>query len=243
MLSAPRAALAFLTRLPVGRLEAADFVRAPGWFAAAGLFIGLAQGGVFWLAAMVWPPMLAALVTVAAGLLLTGALHEDGLADTFDGLGSSRPRERALEILRDSRIGAFGALALGVALAGRVMALAALGPLAPAALVAGQALSRAAMTLALRAGPYLRASGAGTGLTGPLGTGVWALIAASVLAVTLGLWALGAALWLGMLALVAAVLILRRWAMARLGGITGDILGACQVAGDLAFLLGVLAWL
>ena len=90
-----RAALTFLTRLPVGRLEAGDFARAPGWFAAAGLVIGAAGAGVWWLAAAIWPPVLAALAAVAAMLLITGALHEDGLADAFDGLGSGRPAERA----------------------------------------------------------------------------------------------------------------------------------------------------
>jgi len=238
-----RAALVFLTRLPAGRLETADFARAPGWFAAVGLGLGGLSAGIWFLAAWAWTPVLAALAAVALGLLLTGALHEDGLADTFDGLGSGRPADRALEIMRDSRIGSYGALALGVVLAGRVAALVALGTLAPVALIAGQGLSRAGMTLMLRAGPYVRQSGAGSGMTGPLGAGAWPLALAVAFAAALTLWAAGWALIAGLAGLALAQLALRFWAVRRLGGITGDVLGAAQVLGDLGFLLGVLAWL
>lgn len=238
-----RAALVFLTRLPAGRLETADFARAPGWFAAIGLGLGGLAAGAWFLAAWAWTPVLAALASVALGLLLTGGLHEDGLADTFDGLGSGRPADRALEIMRDSRIGSFGALALGVVLAGRVAALVALGTLAPVALIAGQGLSRAGMTLMLRAGPYVRQSGAGSGMTGPLGAGVWPLALAVAFAAALTFWAAGWALVAGLAGLALAQLAVRLWAVRRLGGITGDVLGAAQVLGDLGFLLGVLAWL
>ena len=238
-----RAALAFLTRIPAGPLEAEDFARAPGWFALIGLLIGTLCAGVWVLAAWAWTPVLAALAAVTLGLFLTGGLHEDGLADTFDGLGSGRPTERALEIMRDSRIGSFGAIALGITLAARVAGLAALGGLAPVALIAGQGLSRAGMAVMLRKGPYLRPSGAGTGMTGPMGAERWALIAAMVLAGALTLWAAGWALIGGLIGLVVAQWAMRGWAMRRLHGITGDILGASQIAGDLGFLLGVLACL
>ncbi|WP_127104280.1 adenosylcobinamide-GDP ribazoletransferase [Pararhodobacter zhoushanensis] len=237
-----RAALAFLTRLPAGALESADFARAPGWFAAIGLLIGGLTAVIWWLAALVWPPVIAAIIAVAAGLLLTGALHEDGLADTFDGLGSGCPRERALEIMRDSRIGSYGTLALGLALAARVAALAALGPFAPVALIAGQSLSRAGMAMMLRAGPYVRAAGAGTGMTGPLGATRWPLFAALLAATVLTGATLGWALVPALGGLIAAQGLMRAWAVKRLGGLTGDVLGAAQVLGDLGFLLGVLAW-
>lgn len=237
-----RAALAFLSRLPAGRLEAADFARAPGWFAAVGLGLGALMALVWALAAALWSPLIAALVTVATGLMLTGALHEDGLADMADGLGAPRPAARALEIMRDSRIGTFGALALGFVLALRVAALVALGPLVPVALVVGQGLSRAAMALALRAGPYLRASGAGSGMTGAFGAGRWPLVAAVALALALGGWALDWRLAGGLAGLVLPAVAVRAFALRRLGGVTGDILGALQVLGDLGFLLGVLAW-
>ncbi|MCB1390597.1 MAG: adenosylcobinamide-GDP ribazoletransferase [Rhodobacteraceae bacterium] len=238
-----RAALAFLTRLPAGRLDSADFGDAPGWFAAIGLGLGASMAVVWWLADWAWGPGLAALAAVAAGLLLTGALHEDGLADTFDGLGSGRPAERALEIMRDSRIGSFGALALVLVLAARVAALSGLGGLAPVGLIAGQALSRAGVTLVLRRGPYLRPSGAGSGMTGPLGAaGIAALAGVSALAVLVTGWASGGGALSALAGLALAQAAVRGWAMRRLGGITGDILGAAQVLGDLGFLLGLLAW-
>jgi len=243
MMRGARAALAFLTRLPAGRLESGDFARAPGWFPVVGLGLGALCAGVWLLAAWAWTPLLAALSAVALGMFLTGALHEDGLADTFDGLGAFRPADRALEIMRDSRIGAFGALALGMVLAARVAALVALGPLAPVALIAGQGLSRAGMALMLRAGPYVRPSGAATGMTGPLGAGIWPLGLAVAFAGGLMVWATGWALPGGLAGLVLAQLAVRHWARRRLGGITGDILGAAQVLGDLGFLLGVLACL
>lgn len=243
MLRGARAALAFLTRLPAGPLDSADFARAPGWFAMIGLLIGTLCAGLWFLAAWAWTPVLAAIAAVTLGLFLTGGLHEDGLADTFDGLGSGRPTERALEIMRDSRIGSFGAIALGIALAARVAGLAALGGLAPVALIAGQGLSRAGMTLMLRRGPYLRPTGAGTGMTGSMGPERWALLAAVVLGGGLVLWAAGWALIGGLIGLAVAQLAMRGWALRRLGGITGDILGASQVAGDLGFLLGMLACL
>ncbi|MCC0076831.1 MAG: adenosylcobinamide-GDP ribazoletransferase [Rhodobacter sp.] len=235
--------MAFLTRLPAGRLEAADFARAPGWFTGVGLGVGAVQALVWCGAAALWPPVLAAVAAVAAGLMITGALHEDGLADAFDGLGSGRPAERALEIMRDSRIGSFGALALGLVMAARVVALVGLGPLAPVALVAGQGLSRAAMTGMLRAGPYLRAQGTGTGMTGALGPGLVPLGLAVAAASLLAAWAMGWALLGGLAGLILGAGAMRFWALRRLGGITGDILGAAQGLGDLGFLLGVLACL
>lgn len=237
---AARAALAFLTRLPAGPLDSADFARAPAWFGAIGLGIGALTAGAWFVASWLWGPLLGSLAAVSLGFFLTGALHEDGLADSFDGLGSGRPAERALEIMRDSRIGSFGALALGLVVAARVAALTALGPLAPLALIAGQGLSRSGMALMLRAGPYVRPSGAGTGMTGaqPLAP----LLGVALAAMALTLWAAGWGLLTALAGLALAQLAIRSWARRRLGGITGDILGAAQVLGDLGFLLGLLAW-
>ncbi|MCC5971793.1 MAG: adenosylcobinamide-GDP ribazoletransferase [Pararhodobacter sp.] len=240
-----RAAVIFLTRLPAGRAEAGDFARAPGWFAAVGLLIGAVQAGAFVLGAALWGGALGALAALAAGILLTGALHEDGLADTFDGLGGGASAERALEIMRDSRIGSFGALALGLVLGATVMALARLGPGgAPAALLAAAALSRAVMALMLRHGPYLRAQGAGAGLTGAQGlTGNLVTLLAVAAALALGWAGLGIAVLGGLAGLGAGAGLVWLWARRRLGGVTGDILGAGQQMGVLGFLLGALAWL
>lgn len=239
-----RAALVFLTRLPAGRLEAQDFAHAPAWFATIGLGIGALQALVFLGASTLWPPALAALLAVAVGLLITGGLHEDGLADLFDGLGSGHAKDRALEIMRDSRIGSFGALALGLALAARIMALAALGPLAPLALIAGQGASRALMAVLLRTGPYARAAGAGSGMTGPFGTaGILVLAAAVLVSMAVIAISAGGAVIGGLVGLVLGGGAVRVWAMRRLGGLTGDAFGAAQVLADIGFLLGVLACL
>ncbi len=113
-----RTATAFMTRLPVGAPEGGDLAAACWAFPVAGLLIGAIAGGLL---AAAWtfgaPPLVAALLALAAMAALTGALHEDGLADTADGLGGGSP-ERKLEIMRDSRVGAFGVLALVFAAVG-----------------------------------------------------------------------------------------------------------------------------
>ena len=110
-------AVQFLTRLPLPfevdyTPEAAR--ASPRWYPGAGVLIGLITGLVYWAAALLFPPLIAVLVSVAAGLVMTGGLHEDGFADACDGLGGVRPRERVLEIMRDSRIGTYGVLGLGL---------------------------------------------------------------------------------------------------------------------------------
>lgn len=242
---AARAALTFLTRVPGGALDAADFARAPGWFAAVGLLVGVVQAGVWLVAETLWPGMLAAVVAVAFAVLLTGGLHEDGLADTFDGLGSGRPSDRALEIMRDSRIGSFGAIALLLVMALRIGAYAGLGALAPIAMIAGQAVSRGVMTLTLRHGGYLRAQGSGSGMTEAQGaTGLMATAGAVAVALGLTIWAANASCTLaaifGALVLAGAVV---AWSRRRLGGVTGDILGAVQIVAEVGFALGLLACL
>lgn len=243
MLTGARAALAVLTRLNAGRLDTADFTRAPGWFALIGLALGLAQALALALAGALWGVWLGAIAALAVGLILTGALHEDGLADTADALGAPRPAERALEIMRDSRIGSYGALALVLVLGAQVAALAALGPAAPWALAMAAGLSRACAAEGLRRGPYLRATGAASGMTGRWGWGNWAAaLTGAALSVAIGMAALGLAALAGAaLGLLAAVIVFN-WGRARLGGITGDILGAVQQAGFTGTLLGVLAW-
>lgn len=238
-----RAALQVLTRLPSGQLRAVDFAAAPGWFAAVGALLGAAQALAFALALPLWGPWLAAFAALAVGVLLTGGLHEDGLADTADALGGGRDRAHALEILKDSRIGAFGALALIFMLGAQVSALAALGAAAPVALVVAAVWSRAAMAGVLRLGPYLRASGAASGMTGgwPV-TARAAVLAALGLALALGLRVLGLSALAGLIGLALLAGGTGFFARARLGGITGDVLGAVQQAGMLGFLLGALAW-
>ncbi|MDD7971790.1 adenosylcobinamide-GDP ribazoletransferase [Roseinatronobacter alkalisoli] len=243
-------ALQFLSRLPAGHAEtySADrWARIPRWFGIVGLVLGVLAAAILWLAAQVLPQGIAVLLTLGAMLLLTGALHEDGLADAADGMGGGRTAERALDIMRDSRIGSYGVLALIMALALQAACLA-LMPLdrAMGALVLAHVFSRSVMALALGQGRYLRVSGAGTGLDRPLG----------VFGLVLTLGAVLCALGLGLVlrvpapALLVAVFISGgvsafwlRVARRKLGGDTGDTLGAAQVIAATTCLVGVAAWL
>jgi adenosylcobinamide-GDP ribazoletransferase len=240
-------AIQFITRLPVpaGVHTPARMTASPRWYPAAGALVGGIAALAWWAAAAVFPPLLAALLAVAAGVLVTGALHEDGLADTCDGLGGATP-ERALAIMRDSRIGTYGVLGLGFVLGVKVLALGALPAAAvPLMLIAGHTASRASMVLVLATGRYARADGAAApvaggvapgGLAFALGCGVVALLA---LVLVLPSPAVAG----GLAGLVLAHALLRGWVGRRLGGYSGDTLGAVQQTGEVALYLGVLACL
>jgi len=229
----------FFTRAPVPDWvwgEDADFAPSMRWFALAGAAVGLLAGIVFALASAVGAPGLAAAaLALIASALLTGALHEDGWADVADGLGGGATRERALEIMRDSRVGAFGALALGLGALLKAGALAALSPLGGlAALICAHAAGRAAIVLAIASADYARAAGLGAGLDREAAGRALPLALATAALVSLGcgLWGLGAlaaALAMGMMVLA--------WARRRLGGWTGDVLGAVEQSGEMAALL------
>ena len=229
----------FLTRLPapgwVGH-EPDRLARASRYFPIVGLVIG-ALGGAVWLAAsLVLPGFLAAGLTLGALLIVTGALHEDGLADCCDGLGGGGARERALEIMRDSRIGVFGAAGLIIALGLRWGALASLTPWeGAAALLIALAAGRAAMTVMLARGAYARRDGAAREAAFGVSTGEAAIAAAIALAAGL---LLGGPM--GAIAAAAPLLIAFGWlayVTRRLGGYTGDTLGAMEQIGQIAALL------
>jgi adenosylcobinamide-GDP ribazoletransferase len=236
--------MAFLTRLPTPTLAGFEEIwlaDALLYFPPVGVIVGLIAAAAYRLASLVWPSPVAALAAVAAAATVTGGLHEDGWADLFDALAASRDRERMLAVMKDSRIGASGALALVLLVAGRVAVLAAL-PAAevPAALIAAHALSRwTTLPLAWRL-PYVRpAGGLGKPLAGRVtgrrvaaGTALAALIAA----ITLG-WSALPALTAAAVVAFASGLFFR----ARLGGVTGDCLGAAIQLAELAILLALAA--
>ncbi|MGN4075305.1 adenosylcobinamide-GDP ribazoletransferase, partial [Burkholderia gladioli] len=121
-------ALGYFSRVPVPRrigYAAGDLGRAARYFPLVGVCVGALAAGVYLLAARIWPPGVAVLLSMAASLVATGAFHEDGLADSCDGFGGGYTREDVLRIMRDSRIGSFGAVALVLALALKWQALAA----------------------------------------------------------------------------------------------------------------------
>jgi adenosylcobinamide-GDP ribazoletransferase len=239
-----RVAAAFLTRLPIRLPDAvtpAALARAARSFPLVGLAIGAAGGIVYWLAtAIALPAAPAAMLAVGAIVLLTGALHEDGLADAVDGLGGGRDREDKLRIMRDSRIGTYGVAALLLAFALRVAGLAALGDSGEvvAVLIACHAASRAFVVVVMWREPSARSDGlaASAGRPGDMAT-AWA--AALGVLVTLVFVGLDAFIAIGAGAAVA--LLIARLARRQIGGITGDVLGAVQQGTEVALLLAIVA--
>lgn len=239
-----KVATVFLTRLPVrveGTLGMRDLGRAVHLFPIVGALVGCVGGAAFALgAALGLPATPCAILALAGTALLTGALHEDGLADTADGLGAGTDRERALAIMRDSRIGTFGTLALLLTVLARLGAVAALGEAggaaqAVAALVAAGAGSRAAMPVVMLLQPGARATGLAAEAGRPGAVRAWGAVPVAA-AVALLVLPAGAVLAAGL----AAALVAGTAATAlgrRLGGCTGDTLGAVQQLAEVAFLL------
>jgi adenosylcobinamide-GDP ribazoletransferase len=252
-------ALQFFTRIPVTgplaqwvgyspqmlRASAAHF---PGVGLLVGAVAALVYGALAWaLPDTPWTPLVAAVLSTAATVLLTGAFHEDGLADVADGLGGAPERERALEIMKDSRVGAFGVLALVLALLAKAALLALLGSvdwlLACAGLLAAHAVSRAWPLLLIRLLPHV--GDTATSKSKPMAeqisdAGLVAALLWVILVLAMSSWLLDAmdlAAALGLSGL--ALLWMWRWFRRRLQGFTGDCLGATQQVCELTFYLGL----
>jgi adenosylcobinamide-GDP ribazoletransferase len=238
-------AAAFLTRLPVWRwveVPSGDLHRAMRAFPLVGLLVGAIGAAAYRVATALGVPVpAAALLAVLATVLATGALHEDGLADTADGFGGGRDREAKLAIMRDSRTGAFGALALIFSIGLRAAALAAIArPNAVAeALIAAHAGSRALLPALMNATATARSDGLGATAGRPdESTVLWALALGLIVTVV----ALGFAS--GIIAAVVTALAvagLGRLAWRQIGGYTGDVLGAAQQVGEITMLLAAAA--
>lgn len=244
-------AVRFLTRVPL-RAAADDGGPRRGivWFPVVGALVGLVTGAVYVFGIWLWPALVAAAVAVATGMALTGAFHEDGLADTADALVGATHHEDALRILRDPTLGTYGVAALIASVTTRIAVLAGLDArTAVAALVASHCLGRAAAVGAMTVEPA-GSDGLGTRYARGVGRreiviGVVGGIAISVVAG--GPWALGAAAAAGV-----GALLMTRYARRRIGGITGDILGAVEQGAEIAAILllaavsqndwGVVAW-
>jgi adenosylcobinamide-GDP ribazoletransferase len=239
-----RRAFSFLTVL--GR-AAVPNERTLTWFPIVGLIVGAIVGGAWWVAGRWWPAALAAAVAVAVDAVVTGGLHLDGLADSADGLIPPVSRARRFEIMADPRVGAFGALALVLVLGLRVGALAA----TPAKVLAVMGLwcgSRTLMAAVARTLPSAHPDGGmAAAFTGPrsgsqhvaarYGVGAYGLaLACGVAAVGSGSRGIEA-----VAAEVVAALAVVWFAQRRLGGYTGDVLGACGVIGETVGLLVLVA--
>jgi adenosylcobinamide-GDP ribazoletransferase len=230
-------AISFLTLLPVQSSSApAPLVAASfGWFPLVGFALGAVLAVWARVLGALFPPTLAMIIVLVSAAILTGALHLDALADTADALGAGTNRARALEILHDSRIGAFGALALIFFVALEWAALIAIGPRRRAvALCLAFGLSRWAMVAVAAGMKYLRAQGAGSSLLGDGRLG--ALYLASAIA-TLGVlgagWYCLPAAATALVMAIAAREFYRRW----LGGVSGDLIGAAGALVEMATLL------
>ena len=217
-MSGARQALSFLT--PIGG-AATPSPKALPWFPAVGAAIGAVLGGVWWASARLWPPLVAAAVVVAADLALTGLLHLDGLADSADGLLSHLSREKRLEVMAAPDVGAFGVGVSAATLIVRWSALATIKP-DPALLAGIWCASRTLMATTAGTVPYARDHGLATAF---IGARVWPVaVAGAVVASVLAGWAVAGVAVGG----VAVVALARR----RIGGFTGDVLGAAGVMGE-----------
>lgn len=238
-------AVQFLTRLPTPALKNFEpdwITRSAKYFPLVGVIVGCISAATFWLAAQIWTGALPAIAAIAIGVLVTGAFHEDGLADTADGLGGGRDVAHRLEIMKDSRIGTYGALALVICLALKTAALTTLQvQAAMMSLIAAHGGGRAIAVLAMHLLPY--AGDPNVAKSKPVPDGVTG--AECLLALVLGLWPLffmphvqallglaGGCLFAGMIVLLARRLI---------RGYTGDVLGATEQLFEVGFLLAVAA--
>lgn len=237
-------ALQFLTRLKFAAPYAPEAMRqSPRWYPAVGVVVGGICVVVYGAADWLFTPVLGLVLALVAGILVTGALHEDGFADACDGLGSPRPKERVLEIMRDSRIGTYGVLGLLLMLGTKFAALLALtGAAVPFALIAGHTASRASMLAVMASSDYVRDQGAATAVAGGIDRQavLVALVTTGLALLPLAFVVPLAAVIMGLAGLVLGHLTMRYWYEPRLGGYTGDCLGAVQQCSEVGFYLGLL---
>lgn len=262
----------FFTRIPVtGRLadwvgfspamlrDSAAHFPGVGWL-VGGLVAAFTMGLLVWLPPSDFAPLVAAVWGTAFGVLLTGAFHEDGLADVFDGLGGSPDRDRALVIMKDSRVGAFGAIALMLVLLGKVSLLALIGSVSPAllcaALFVAHVVSRTWPLLLIRFMAHVgdvagsKSKPLADQITqASLGVAfIWLFLALALVGYAQAAMnlmvsneetnALLQAFAIALLASGLVFILMWRWFWRRLRGFTGDCLGATQQLCELAFYLG-----
>lgn len=241
-------ALGYFTRVPVPRwvgFEPAWLNAAARYFPLVGAVVGAFAALVYLAALRVFPPGVAVLLSMTATLVATGAFHEDGLADCCDAFGGGYTREDVLRIMHDSRIGAFGAIGVVVALALKWQVLAALPPMRAAMLmIAGHAASRACAISYLVSLDYVRAEGKAKPVAQRMS--IAALLCAFVFGLPWLFWS-GWPDWRAGIATLAVLIVLRyalgRYFVKRIGGYTGDCLGFAQQIFELAIYLVGLAWI
>jgi adenosylcobinamide-GDP ribazoletransferase len=244
-------ALQFFTRLPIPAwvgFQASWLQHASRYFPLVGCVVAAVAAAVYFAAALVLPAPVAAVLSTAASIYLTGAFHEDGFADACDGLGGGMTRERALEIMKDSRVGAYGAIGIVCMLAAKLSALAMLPPrVAVGALFLAHPLSRLAAASLIWKLDYVRDEGKAKPLAQQMSTAEFAIAALTALLPAPILlaadWIAPAAVLAALLAGLVAALWFGRKLQRRLGGYTGDCLGAVQQVAEALIYVGVLATL
>jgi adenosylcobinamide-GDP ribazoletransferase len=250
-------ALGFFTRIPVPNFvdfQESDLNYSAKYFPLIGIIVGLVGAGIFALSAQFLPQNIAVLISMTSTIYLTGAFHEDGLADSADGIGGGWQREQILTIMQDSRLGTYGAVALFLVLFAKFQLLNSLNSyLVPFALIAGHALSRLSAVYIMTTLSYSKPEGKAK----PLATQISAvdLVVANVFGL-LPFFAIIALLVVNnhaleisvkfvLMALIPVFLSwiwwrhkIRKW----LGGYTGDTLGAMQQIAELVFYFGLVVW-
>ena len=244
-------ALQFFTRIPIPAwvgFEPDWLQHAARYFVLVGVCVAAVTCGVYVGAAYFFPQAVAVLLSTVAGIYLTGAFHEDGFADMCDGFGGGSSTERILDIMRDSRIGAYGAIGMLCLLALKLSALFYLPPtMLMASLLVAHTLSRLAASAVIWQLAYARAEGKAKPLAQQMSDGEFVIAAATALLVIVitGLagWLSWLSLMLGCVAVVCATLWLCRMFVRRIDGYTGDCLGAVQQLSEVAFYLAIVATL
>ncbi len=234
-------ALMFFTRVPItlNHFVEANLNKATRYFPLIGILVGAFGALVFWISDLLLPLEIAVLLSMAATILVTGAFHEDGLADATDGLGGGWTKEQVLTIMVDSRLGSYGAIGLLLVVLTKYQALSyQVASLVPMTLIAGHALSRLCAVLVMATQSYVKPEGKAK----PLATQLQ--LPELILATFFGLLPLAFMKLYVLLALVPVVIVWC-WFSAkikrRIGGYTGDCLGAMQQLTEVAFYVGLLA--
>jgi adenosylcobinamide-GDP ribazoletransferase len=231
----------FCTRLPLAQsapVSGGDIARATWAFPIAGALVGGFGALVYWLAhTLALPPLVASALTLAATLAATGCLHEDGLADAADGFGGGATREQKLAIMRDSRIGTYGACALIMSLLLRGSALASLADptIVALALVAAHAAGRATMPILMLLLPRARTDGLSADAGRPPLSSVVVAAILAVIALGFALGPMGAII--AVLLLATVVVVIGWLSLRQIDGQTGDVLGALEQISEIAILL------
>ena len=248
-------AISFLTRLPVKlnfTVSGAHLNQASRYFALVGLLLGVLLALLYSIFQLLLPPSISVLLMMAVGLLLTGAFHEDGWADVWDGFGGGWQVEQKLAIMKDSRLGTYGAAALFIILLVKFQSLLFLsGSLLNvlSSIVIGQCLSRAVATSLIFSMDYVNADA--TSKVKPLAMHL-SVTSLAILLLTAGvvlscLIVFGVMLWQTAIVMMAVLLILRQlliyWFKQQLGGYTGDCLGAAQQLSEVTIYLTLVSLL